>query len=104
MCDVPIQPRFDRVFIVDKSGAVREIELKVVTGYPESCSEAYCRRVCDSSRVGHVWNQVEYVVCGSGKQVAQVYTESAPRAFPCNFAKVVLGLPFSAVTRTNSKL
>src|SRR5215510_14113298 len=103
MRDVPIQPSFDRVFIVDKSGGVREIELKVMTRYPESRSEAYCRRVCDSG-VGHVRNQVKYVVCGSGKQIAKGYTETAPRAFPCNFAKVVLGLHFSAVTRTNSKL
>ena len=103
MRDVPIKPRFDRVFIVDKSGGVREIELKVVTGFPESRTEAYCRRVCDSA-VGHVWNQVKYVVCGSGKQIAEVYTQTAPRAFPGKFAKVVLGLLLSAVTRTNSKL
>ena len=103
MRDVPIQARSNRVFIVDKSRGVREIEPKVVTRYPESRSEAYCRRVCDSA-VGHIWNQVKYVVCGSGKQVAEVYTQTAPRAFPCNFAKVVLGLLFSAVTRTDSKL
>src|SRR5262249_31724186 len=80
MSDVPIEPRFNRVFIVDKSGGVREIELEVVTGYPESRSEAYCRRVCDSSGVGHVRNQVKYIVGRSGKQIAEVYTQTAPRA------------------------
>src|SRR5262249_21517758 len=103
MSEVPIEPCFDRVFIVDKSGGMREIELKVVTRYPESRSEAYCRRVCDSA-VGHVWNQVKYVVGRARKQVAEVYTQTMPRAFPCNCAKVVLGFFFCAVAGANSKL
>src|SRR5262249_11739150 len=103
MRDVPIQARLNRVFIVNKSRGVREIELKVVPRQSESRSEAYCRRVCDSA-VGYVWNQVKYVVGRARKQVAEVYAQTVSRAFRCNCAKVVLGFYFCAAAGANCKL
>jgi hypothetical protein len=83
------------------------VELEVSSWHSQPGTEADCSRIYLRVRISHVGNQVKYIVPGRRKQISEaklVEPQRRPAVLLSQKRKIVLVLPFRAVTGADSEL